>query len=293
MVEKRHGLGRGLSDLGLSEILGDTMGTTPNNSNQVLQINVKTISASPFQSRKQFNEEKLNDLAETIQQQGIIQPLLVRETSKNNYELIAGERRLRAGKIAGLSEVPCIVQTIDDATAAMINVLENLHREDLNVVEEAEGIRQLIEQHSLKHAEIATTLGQSRSTITNKLRILSLSPYSLDALKANKIEMGHAKCLLSVDKQKQKKFVDLIIKNGLSVRKLETLLKEPEIQPVTHHQLSNPFIQKVESQLSKLFDAKTTIKNKQDGKGKIVIDFKSSDNLDKIISLMTKIYVEQ
>ncbi len=293
MVEKRHGLGRGLSDLGLSEILGDTMGTTPNNSNQVLQINVKTISASPFQSRKQFNEEKLNDLAETIQQQGIIQPLLVRETSKNNYELIAGERRLRAGKIAGLSEVPCIVQTIDDATAAMINVLENLHREDLNVVEEAEGIRQLIEQHSLKHAEIANTLGQSRSTITNKLRILSLSPYSLDALKANKIEMGHAKCLLSVDKQKQKKFVDLIIKNGLSVRKLETLLKEPEIQPVTHHQLSNPFIQKVESQLSKLFDAKTTIKNKQDGKGKIVIDFKSSDNLDKIISLMTKIYVEQ
>ncbi|MDG2348896.1 MAG: ParB/RepB/Spo0J family partition protein, partial [Gammaproteobacteria bacterium] len=202
-------------------------------------------------------------------------------------------RRLRAGKIAGLSEVPCIVQKIDDATAAMINVLENLHREDLNVVEEAEGIRQLIEQHSLKHAEIATTLGQSRSTITNKLRILSLSPYSLDALKANKIEMGHAKCLLSVDEQKQKKFVDLIIKNGLSVRKLEILLKAPEMQPISHSQLSNPFIQKVESQLSKLFDAKTTIKNKQDGKGKIVIDFKSSDNLDKIISLMTKIYVEQ
>lgn len=293
MVEKKHGLGRGLSDLGLSEILGETMGTTSTSSNQVLQIDVKSISASPFQSRKQFNEEKLNDLAETIRQQGIIQPLLVRERSKNNYELIAGERRLRAGKIAGLSEVPCIVQKIDDATAAMINVLENLHREDLNVVEEAEGIRQLIEQHSLKHAEIASTLGQSRSTITNKLRILSLSPYSLNALKANKIEMGHAKCLLSVDEQQQRKFVDLIIKNGLSVRKLEALLKEPETQPKNHPQLSNPFIQKVESQLSKLFDAKTTIKNKENGKGKIVIDFKSSDSLDKIISLMTKIYVEQ
>ena len=175
----------------------------------------------------------------------------------------------------------------------MINVLENLHREDLNVVEEAEGIRQLIEQHSLKHAEIASTLGQSRSSITNKLRLLSLSPYSLNALRSNKIEMGHAKCLLSVEKQQQKKFVDLIIKNGLSVRKLEALLKAPEVQKIRPENISNPFIQKVESQLSKLFEAKTTIKNKENGRGKIVIDFKSSDSLDKIISLMTKIYVEQ
>lgn len=293
MVEKKHGLGRGLSDLGLSEILGDTMATTPVNSSQVLQINVKTISPSPFQSRKQFNEDKLHDLADTIRQQGIIQPLLVREKAKDSYELIAGERRLRAAKIAGLSEVPCIVQKIDDATAAMINVLENLHREDLNVIEEAEGIRQLIEQHSLKHSEIASTLGQSRSSITNKLRILSLSPYCLNALRANKIEMGHAKCLLSINEAHQKKFVDLIIKNNLTVRKLEALLKAPETQPKMKHLAApSPFIQKIESQLSKLFEAKTTIKNK-DGKGKIVIDFKSSDNLDKIISLMTKIYVEQ
>ena len=293
MVDKKHGLGRGLSDLGLSEILGEAMGTTTTNTAQVIQINVNTITPSPFQSRKQFNEEKLVDLAETIKQQGIIQPLLVRQITNNHYELIAGERRLRAGKLAGLSEVPCLVQTIDDATAAMINVLENLHREDLNVVEEAEGLRQLIEQHSLKHAEIASTLGQSRSSITNKLRLLSLSPYSLKALRTNQIEMGHAKCLLSVDEQQQKKFVDLIIKNGLSVRKLEALLKAPEAQPQKAETLSNPFIQKVETQLSKLFEAKTTIKNKQDGRGKIVIDFKSSDNLDKIISLMTKIYVEQ
>lgn len=293
MVEKKHGLGRGLSDLGLSEILGETMGTAPTNATQVIQVDVNTINPSPFQSRKHFNEEKLRDLAETIQQQGIIQPLLVRQITNNRYELIAGERRLRAGKLAGLSEVPCLVQTIDDATAAMINVLENLHREDLNVVEEAEGIRQLIEQHSLKHSEIASTLGQSRSSITNKLRLLSLSPYSLKALRANQIEMGHAKCLLSVDEQKQKTFVDLIIKNGLSVRKLEALLKAPEIKPTKAENTSNPFIQKVESQLSKLFEAKTTIQNKHNGRGKIVIDFKSSDNLDKIISLMTKIYVEQ
>ena len=293
MVEKKHGLGRGLSDLGLSEILGDTMGKTHSNNAQILSVDINMVTPSPFQSRKQFNEEKLHDLAETIKSQGIIQPLLVRQITNNRYELIAGERRLRAGKLAGLKEVPCLVQTIDDATAAMINVLENLHREDLNVVEEAEGIRQLIEQHSLKHSEIATTLGQSRSSITNKLRLLSLSPYSLKALRANQIEMGHAKCLLSVDEQKQKKFVDLIIKRNLSVRKLESLLKSPTVLPKQTQPLSNPFIQKIESQLSKLFEAKTTIKNKESGKGKIVIDFKSSDHLDKIISLMTKIYVEQ
>lgn len=292
MVDKRHGLGRGLSDLGLSEILGETM---PNNKNhQILSIDVSQITPSPYQSRKQFDETKLNDLASTIKEQGIIQPLIVREKGNQKYELIAGERRLRAGKIAGLHTVPCILQEIDDATAAMINVLENLHREDLNVVEESEGIRQLIEQHNLKHADVASTLGQSRSSITNKLRLLSLSTYSLNALRSGKIETGHAKCLLSLNEEKQQKFVDLIIAHSLSVRRLEQLLKEPDMA-LNHKEAPspiNPFIQKVESRLSKLFETKTTIKNKTNGKGKIVIDFDSSDKLDHIISMMTKIYVE-
>lgn len=292
MADKKHGLGRGLSDLGLSELLGDTMSEQITMSKQIIDIDVKSISPSPFQSRKQFDENKLSDLAQTIQEQGIIQPLIVREKSDKSFELIAGERRLRAAKIAQLDHVPCIVQVIDDSTAAMINVLENLHREDLNVVEEAEGIRQLIEKHSLKHADIANTLGQSRSSITNKLRLLSLSQYCLDALQKNLIETGHAKCLLSVSDEKQKVFVDLIIKNKLSVRRLEQIIKDANMPKTKSDQVINPFIQKIEGQLSKLFDAKTTIMHREKGNGKIVINYKSSDSLDKIISLMTKIYVE-
>lgn len=289
MAEKRQGLGRGLADLGLSEILGASPTTVLEHDSAIEAISLEKISTSPFQSRKHFDEHKLNELAETIRHQGVIQPLLVRKIDHNRFELIAGERRLRASQLAELKTVPCIIQDIDDSTAAMINVLENLHREDLNVIEEAEGIRQLIEKHHVTHAEVAQSLGQSRSSVTNKLRLLSLSPYVIEALRDRKIETGHAKCLMSLNINNQNQWVDRIAQRQLSVRALEALLKDaPEKATIEPKPQENPFLTQAAEEISATLKAKASIKPLKNDHGQITIRYTSAAQLNAIIAQMKK-----
>lgn len=288
MVEKRQGLGRGLADLGLSEILGEPSSSL-NQESAIEYISINNLTTSPYQTRKHFNAEKLQELAATIQQQGIIQPLLVRKVAHDQFELIAGERRLRAGQLAGLDEVPCIIQDIDNATAAMVNILENLHREDLNVIEEAEGMRQLIEKHHITHAEVAQSLGQSRSSVTNKLRLLSLSPYVIEALREQTIDMGHAKCLMSLHVHEQNNWVDKIIKNQLSVRSLDALLKDKATSKIPKEKPEyNPFLTQAAEEITTALQAKTSIKPLKNNQGQITIRYTSEAQLSAIIAQMKK-----
>ena len=285
MSSKKSGLGRGLTDLGLKEILGnvDTATVEPG-VDQIKKIDVRDITPSPFQSRATFDHEKLESLAKTIKHQGIIQPLIVRYKSSGGYELIAGERRLKAAKIAGLRAVPCVVKENDNQSAAVMNLLENLHREDLNIVEEALSIQKLIHSHRLTHAEIAESIGQSRSGITNKLRILQLDPEVLCFLKNGEIEMGHAKCLLSFPQEKQLSLAKLVIKKKMSVRQLEQI----DLNATPHSTQPSPFLMNAQTRLTKLFETKTAIKQNSQGAGKISISFSSSDQLSHLLKLLTK-----
>lgn len=288
MVDKRQGLGRGLADLGLSEILGSSTTVMSHQESAIESISLDHISTSPYQTRKHFDEAKLKELAETIQHQGVIQPLLVRKVAHNRFELIAGERRLRASQLAKLEAAPCIIQDIDDSTAAMINMLENLHREDLNVIEEAEGIRQLIEKHHITHAEVAQSLGQSRSSVTNKLRLLSLSPYVIEALRQRKIEMGHAKCLMSLTIDAQNHWVDRIAANQLSVRALEALLQDTPKKETPPAPKENLFLLQAAEEITNTLKAKTSIKPLKNDQGQITIRYTSVEQLNAIIAQMKK-----
>ncbi|MAJ81581.1 MAG: chromosome partitioning protein ParB [Legionellales bacterium] len=283
-MTSKKGLGRGLTDLGLKEILGDSASFSEDASvERIHKIDVRDIAPSPFQSRSTFDIEKLEALAKTIKQQGVIQPLILRKKSLGGYELIAGERRLRAAKIAGLRDVPCVLKENDNQSAALMNLLENLHREDLNVVEEALSLQKLIHAHRLTHAEIAETVGQSRSSISNKLRILQLEPDVLSLLKEGAIEMGHAKCLLSFPPEKQLRLAELVVKRKLSVRQLEQIDQSIQLYP----QAPSPHIVHAQTRLTKALATKATIKQNAKGGGKISINYSSTEHLTQLLEQLT------
>ncbi len=287
-MSNKKSLGRGLSDLGLQEILGETV-IHKDESERITNVPIVDITKSPYQSRTHFDLEKLNGLAQTIRKQGIIQPLMIRRKDHGGYELIAGERRMRAAKIAGLFEVPCIIKENSAQSAAMMNLLENLHREDLNIVEEAESIRKLIHTHNLTHNEIADTMGQSRSSISNKLRILHLHPEVLVMLTNNQIDMGHAKCILTQPIHAQLSIAKMVHQKKMSVRQLERFLQGEVPQQKT----INPLIINAEARLTNILSTKTSIKQNPKGGGQIVINFKSSESLKNLMDVLTGVAVTE
>lgn len=280
MATKRMALGKGLGAL-IPEV-------EETEEKRLFYCGIEEIRPHRSQPRKHFDESKLLELAETIKEKGILDPLMVRRVD-GGYELIAGERRWRAAQKAGLKEVPVILREADDREVLEISLIENLQREDLNPVEEAEGFRDLIEKFGTSHEETSRRVGKDRTTITNALRLLKLSPEIKEHLVQNRITAGHARALLSLeDKEKQKELCSLIIQKGYSVREAEAWARRSAERP---QRKAGPGKKKgeLENQILSLQDSLrrhlgTKVRIKQRGKkGKIEIEYYNPGDLERIV----------
>ena len=276
---KNRGLGRGLDALLSNE--GDNV------SSKIETTNVMPLSQltpGKFQPRKNFNQDSLKELAESIKAQGIIQPILVRMTSNNQFEIIAGERRWQAAKIAKLDEVPVVVKDIPDSTALAMALIENIQREDLNVIEEARGIKRLIDEFNITHEAAAEAVGKSRAAVSNILRLLSLCDHAQYALETNKIEMGHARAILSLSPIDQAMMCQKIVNQKLTVREVEKEVSEGSTKKTSPKQSKDHDIQRLENELSDRFGTNISISHKQSGKGSINFKYSNLDELERIIA---------
>ena len=275
---KNRGLGRGLDAL----LSNDGDNQSSEETSNVIALD-KLISGK-FQPRKNFNQDTLKELADSIKAQGIIQPILVRMISNNQYEIIAGERRWQAAKIANLKEVPVIVKDISDSTALAMALIENIQREDLNVIEEARGIRRLIDEFNITHEEAAEAVGKSRTTVSNILRLLNLCEHAQKALETKKIEMGHARAILSLSFIDQTKMCQKIINQQLTVREVEKAVSKGETKKIPSKQSKDNDIRRLENELSEKLGIVVSINHKSSGRGSINLKYSSLDELDKIIA---------
>lgn len=279
-MAKKRGLGRGL------EALFNENGTEENFELNSDKLALSKIDINPEQPRKTFDETALNELAESIKEKGVLQPLLVRPV-KNRYQLVAGERRFRAAHIAKLKEVPVIIKDLSDKDSMEIALIENLQREDLNAVEEAQGIKLLMDKYSLTQEEVAGKLSKSRPAVANSIRLLNLSDKILSQLKDGLLSAGHARALLSVENQaKREEIADLIIKNNLSVRETEKLAKKKLVRSRKKSTRAN-FYDEAELALKDVLGRKVNIKKKKNG-GTLEIEFFNKDDLEKIIKLLNR-----
>lgn len=279
-MAKKRGLGRGL------EALFNENGAEENFELNSDKLALSKIDINPEQPRKTFDEVALNELAESIKEKGVLQPLLVRPV-KNRYQLVAGERRFRAAHIAKLKEVPVIIKDLSDKDSMEIALIENLQREDLNAVEEAQGIKLLMDKYSLTQEEVAGKLSKSRPAVANSIRLLNLSDKILRQLKEGLLSAGHARALLSIeDKAKREAIADLIIKNNLSVRETEKLAKK-KIVKTRRKSTRADFYDEAELALKDVLGRKVNIKKKKKG-GTLEIEFFSKDDLEKIIKLLNR-----
>ena len=269
---------------GLDALLGQT---TPNQ-RTVKEIELEKIKPGRFQPRSNFDDGKLEELTNSIKNQGVLSPILVRELGLNEFEVIAGERRLRASKKAGLTSIPCLVDQKQDQDALVSALIENLQREDLNPVEEARGLDRLKREFGLTQDEVATSTGKARSTIANSLRILSLPNLVLEMLSKGEIEKGHAKLLVSMDKKEAEETAKRIIKNKLSIKDLSGITSKRATTKNIKQNTKDTDILNVERDMSESFGHKIEIDTKNKKAGKVSIFYKTLDELDSIIQKLKK-----
>ena len=269
---------------GLDALLGQT---TPNQ-RTVKEIELEKIKPGRFQPRSNFDDEKLEELTNSIKNQGVLSPILVRELGLNEFEVIAGERRLRASKKAGLASIPCLVDQKQDQDALVSALIENLQREDLNPVEEARGLDRLKREFGLTQDEVATSTGKARSTIANALRILSLPNLVLEMLSRGEIEKGHAKLLVSMEKKEAEDTAKRIIKNKLSIKDLSGITSKRATNKNIKQNAKDTDILNVERDMSESFGHKIEIDTKNKKAGKVSIFYKTLDELDSIIQKLKK-----
>jgi len=265
---------------GLDALLGQN---TNNNQKSVKELSVEDINPGRFQPRTNFDEEKLLELTNSIKNHGVLSPILVREVGLNKYEVIAGERRLRASKNAGLKTIPTLIDQKQDKDALESALIENLQREDLNAVEEARGYDRLKREFGLTQDEVATSTGKARSTIANSLRLLSLPAKVLDMLSSGKIEKGHAKLLASMDALEAEKAANNIIKNKLTVKDLAGLSSKKTNKKIQTRTKDRDLLI-VEEEMSENFGHRVEIEAKNKKSGKVVINYNTKDELESIIS---------
>lgn len=280
MVVKKRGLNRGLDAL-----LGNVSSASDKaEGHQLHTLPIEHIQRGKYQPRKDFDPEKLQELADSIKAQGVIQPIVVRKIGSEKYEIIAGERRWRASQLAGLQQVPVVVKEIDDRSAMAIALIENIQREDLNPLEEAEALKRLLEEFEMTHQQIADAVGKSRATVTNLLRLIDLHPEVKKLLASRQLEMGHARALLSLDGTKQVAAANKIVKEGLTVRAAERLAKESQEEPkVKKTREMDKDTLRLQEDLSAKLGAKVSIEHKESGAGKLVITYSSLEELDGIL----------
>ncbi len=279
MALKKKGLGRGLDAL-LGDVRQDTV-----SDKGVETLPVEHLQRGKFQPRKDIDPEKLQELADSIKAQGIIQPIVVRKINAEMHEIIAGERRWRASQLAGLQEVPVVVKDIDDRSVMAIALIENIQREDLNPLEESEALRRLLDEFEMTHQQIADAVGKSRTTVTNLLRLLDLHSEVKEMLAKGEMEMGHARALLGLDEKKQVTAARQIVSQGLTVRATEKLVKSLLTDKVIVVKKSiDPDILRLQNELSEKIGAKVTLNHQQNGKGSLIISYSSLEELDGVMN---------
>ena len=264
---------------GLDALLGSTQGTQQR---AIKEIQIAEISPGRFQPRQDFNEEKIAELSSSIKKHGVISPILVREVGLNAFEVIAGERRLRASKMAGLTSIPCLVDQKEDQNALEAALIENLQREDLNSVEEARGYDRLKREFGLTQEEVASATGKARSTIANSLRLLALPTPVLELLSQGSLEKGHAKLLVSLDPNKALNLAKQIIGSNLTVREAQNLTSKKPSKTSTKTKSKD--LLNIEQEMSEGFGHRVEIDAKNKKTGKVLIHYSTAEELENIIS---------
>jgi ParB family transcriptional regulator, chromosome partitioning protein len=282
---KGKGLGRGLDSL----LAGD-MGSV-GEADALRMIKVADLRPGKYQPRSYMDAESLSQLADSIKSQGIMQPILVRAIDDEHYEIIAGERRWRASQMAGLTEVPVLVRDIADEAALAMALIENIQRENLNPLEEALGIKRLIDEFAMTHEKAAAAVGRSRTAVTNLLRLLTLASPVQEMLMQGKIDMGHARALIGLDAAKQTMLAQKIALDNLSVREVEHLVKQqaPTASKTNSRATtSDKDVQRIEENLADKLGASVKIQAKANGSGMLKIQYGSLDQLDEIIAKLSR-----
>lgn len=299
---RRNALGRGLSAL-LENAATDITTTEPKPVNSISEVPISQVEANPFQPRTDFKEEELNELAESIKVHGVIQPITVRKIGFDRYQLISGERRTRASRIAGLEKIPAFIRLADDQGMLEMALIENIQRENLNAMEVALSYKRLMDECKLNQEELGDRVGKNRSTVNNYMRLLKLPDNIQAALRDDKISMGHARAIINIDNadEQQYLFNEMILKD-LSVRQVEALVREAserakqdqtliEDEKPKSKKAPKPPLSEVVTEFQKLltdkFGNKVKITNDEKGKGSITIPFKSENDLNKILDMLS------
>jgi len=275
---KQKGLGRGLDAL----LAGDGADGTVEESLQ--NLNISQLQPGKYQPRTNMDPTALSELAESIKAQGVMQPILVRPITVDQYEIIAGERRWRAAQLAGLTQVPALIRKVADESALAMSLIENIQRENLNPLEEALGIQRLIKEFGMTHETAGEALGNSRSTISNLLRLLNLSAPVQDLMMAGKIEMGHGRALLSLSAAEQIKIANTIVLKQLSVRETEKIVNKISRPIANIVKKQDRDLLRLQEDVSQRLGAQVTIKANKNGHGSIVIQYNNLDQLDDILN---------
>lgn len=290
MTLKKRGLGKGLDALlstshAASKKRDDAEQSKVDAGETLLTLDVDLLQPGKYQPRKDMSPEALEELAESIKAQGVIQPIVVRKISDDKYEIIAGERRWRAAQLAKLDKVPCIVKQVADEAAVAIALIENIQREDLNAMEEAIALNRLIEEFDLTHQQIADAVGKSRATVSNLLRLNGLNEPVKRLLEYGDIEMGHARALLALQGEEQTSVARLVVAKELTVRETERLVNKV-LNPAKESEkpVKDADVARLESQLIERLGAKVSISHGSKGKGKIVINYQNLAELDGILA---------
>jgi ParB family chromosome partitioning protein len=289
MTSKKNPLGRNLSSMLSKSALQhavENVSTESGEGDSLKSLPLDLISPGPFQPRSIFDTERLQELAESIRHQGVIQPVVVRVQGRDKYELIAGERRWRAAQLAGIEKIPAIVRKVPDEIAIAMALVENIQRENLNPIEEATALRRLVDEFQMTHQEAGEAVGRSRSAVSNLLRLLELSGEVRELVDARHLEMGHARALLTLDESMQAQAAREVVNKGLSVRETEQLVRRMKNPPVRKTPVLDPDVQQLQERLAEKLCARVKLTHNAKGKGKLVIAYNSADELDGILEHM-------
>lgn len=290
MAVKKNPLGRNLSSMlsktALRHAVENAASKASADRDTLRSLPLDLISPGPFQPRSIFDIDRLEELAESIRHQGVIQPVVVRANGDNQYELIAGERRWRAAQMAGIEKIPAIVRDVPDEIAIAMALVENIQREDLNPIEEATALRRLVDEFQMTHQEAGDAVGRSRSAVSNLLRLLELSEDVRELVDARHLEMGHARALLTLEPSLQAKAAREVVSKCLSVRETERLVRRLKNPPTRKTSVLDPDIQHLQDKLSERLCARVKLSHNAGGKGKMVIAYNSADELEGILEQM-------
>jgi ParB family chromosome partitioning protein len=289
MTAKKNPLGRNLSSMLSKSALkhaAENASAEVSGQDMLKTLPLDVISPGPYQPRSIFDADKLEELADSIRHQGVIQPVVVRHTGDNEYQLIAGERRWRAAQMADIEVIPAIIRDVPDEIAIAMALVENIQREDLNPIEEASALRRLVDEFQMTHQEAGDAVGRSRSAVSNLLRLLELSKEVRVLVDARHLEMGHARALLTLEPELQANAAREVVLKELSVRQTEELVRRLK-NPVQHKPtLVDPDVQRLQDNISEKLCATVKLQYNTRGKGKMVISYNSADELEGILQHM-------